>query len=129
VNVINWKDHSTFHWNPCQHEICSTKDIACPYCRIEELEAKLDAKLSCDVCAGTGKVPNGTCICGGSGHMHDEVYGLRQANYDIQAKLDAVLGELTVLVSWIKRGFSATDTATELLAIIEREQAIQQEGE
>jgi len=62
----------------------------------DSLQAKLDAKLSCDVCAGTGKVPHGTCICGGSGHMHDEVDGLRRENYALQAKLDAVTWKVPV---------------------------------
>jgi len=40
---------------------------------------------------------------------------------ELEAKLDAVLGELTVLTDWIHRGFSADDAATEIKAIVERE--------
>jgi hypothetical protein len=32
-----------------------------------------------------------------------------------------------VLVSWIKRGFSAADVATEITAIIEREKALREQ--
>jgi DNA-binding FrmR family transcriptional regulator len=45
----------------------------------------------------------------------------------LQARLDAVLAELTVLVDWIGRGFSAADAATEITAIIEREKALQEQ--
>ena len=45
----------------------------------------------CSVCAGTGKPISGNpCICGGSGTQADEMAGLRQYIYKLEARLRAI---------------------------------------
>ena len=89
----------------CSHEYISDPNLFL-FQIMPEIAAevrRLRRELMCDVCAGTGKIPNGECVCGGTGRCSDGFANLREDYQLREAQVEGVTERLRHTEAEIQR--------------------------